>query len=260
MKRGVRYALAAAGLYVAFLLLTFPADRGYALVQHQLGASVPVKLYGVSGTLWNGEASAAVFANQRVSDVTWRVKPAALLLGSAEAAVAFRRDQDRVQAVIGRGIGGATYVEDVQARMDSAALIRALGIPALQLEGELRANLDALKIKDGVPVKAAGTLGWYGAATQFPQRLALGDLSARLSTTDDGVKATLGDGGGPLELSGELLIQADGQYKLNATLNAREGRQSALARSLQMLGRPDASGKVKVTQNGKLADLGFLVK
>ncbi|MDH5378542.1 MAG: type II secretion system protein N, partial [Gammaproteobacteria bacterium] len=68
------------------------------------------------------------------------------------------------------------------------------------------------------------------------------------------------DAGGPLKISGQLLVTPKGEYKLNGSLAAREGPSSTLGRSLSMMGRADGQGNIALNMSGKLSEFGFLFK
>jgi hypothetical protein len=124
----------------------------------------------------------------------------------------------------------------------------------LGLQGAVGLNLAQLEIDDQMLTEAEGTIAWQSAAFSFPSQVNLGDLKLTLATQNDQIKATLVDGGGPLQAEGLLTIKQDGKYKFTGTFAARDKTQTALSQNLRLLGRSGADGKVKVNKSGAVTD------
>jgi hypothetical protein len=65
------------------------------------------------------------------------------------------------------------------------------------------------------------------------------------STTEtdaDSVKGKISDAGGPLEVSGELLLTPPSQYALKVRVKARNEASIAMRRNLEFLGQPEGDG------------------
>ena len=250
-----RYLLLGVLAYLVFLGQQMPASLVLSWLQPRLGDAVVA--YGVSGTLWQGRIQRLDVAGRRLRELHWRWLPGELLLGRLGVALEARVGEGYVRTELLRGLDGDLLLRNVDGRLDMPHLLRLVRVPGLKLEGELLLHLERLLLDDGRPVAAQGRVAWLQAASLFPQRLALGDLQAVLSETEQGLRAQLGDAGdGPLALNGELLLDDAGRYELELQLAARQ-RNSALARALRMLGRPDAKGRVTLQQSGSLAELGL---
>lgn len=260
-KTWLKYLFIGLGLYLIIVLVRFPADIAYGFVANSLKTSpAKVQLYRVGGTLWNGKAQFANVQGQTLHDLRWELHLLSILTGKVGATLSFKLEDGSVKATAYRGLGGSISLEDVKARLPVAEIIRMARIPAVKLEGQLGLNFSELAMSDGIVNTADGRVVWNGAESQFPQRIQLGDLSATIKTTDKGIEAKLGDAGGPLQLNGLFTLAPDGKYDFNGELAAREGSNSNLGRSLSMMGRPDAQGKVKIANSGNLKDFNFLFK
>ncbi len=155
---------------------------------------------------------------------------------------------------------GGVQLTDVKGRLAASDLLGLLKIPAIKLGGQFGFNLSELELVDNKLTYAEGRVAWNGAASEFPQKLQLGDLAVDITTADDGISAQLKDGGGPLDATGLLTLDAAGVYQFSGKFAARDGRNSSLARALNMLGRAGADGKIDVTNTGNIADFGFFVQ
>ena len=250
MKRVIGYVVFAVTLYVAFLLVTFPADRAYALVKHRLPPRI--QLYGLEGSVWHGHADVAQLGQYRVAPLNWQYRPAGLLVGRIDVKVQFNEGAGRASAVVGLSRGGDVRLSDVDAALPASELVQMLRLPLVQVDGELSAKLDSLQIKASHLTALNGTLTWNDAGVLKPQSYQLGGLEARFNTDNNVIKGTLKDKGGKLSLDGLVTVKPDGAYQLNANVGTRDSSQPALNRLINSLGRQGPGGKVAVKYSGKL--------
>jgi general secretion pathway protein N len=246
--------------YFVFLLFKLPAGvTVWAFESFVPQEQKQWQLYGVSGTAWSGKIAQVNVSGQTFRDVTWQLHPLSLLIGRASMTLDLRNKDMHAHAVVRKSVFGGLSLSDVRAGAGAQTLMQTFRIPALKLNGDFSLNMESLELDDGTVTDAQGRVVWSGAQTLFPQNLQLGDLAADLTTTEEGVVATLSDGGGPLEISGKAVLDNEGNYKFNGAFSSREGRNSQLGRALSMMGRPNAQGKVEVNVSGKLEQLKFLL-
>lgn len=256
LKPWRRYIILGVVAYFLFLFQQISATLPYAFLQDTLQQK-NVRVYGLQGTVWQGEMQRLEVQGRSFDRVKWELHPSSLLLGNFSASVSFVNQDSRLSATVKRGLMGSLSLEDVRGRIGATEVLALAKIPAIKLDGQFNLNFDHLALDGSMLTEAEGTLIWSGAGTQFPQRLELGDLSARFDTVEQGVRATLGDGGGALESNGELILSPKGEYDFKGQFAAREGNNSALGRALRMLGPSNPEGKVDIKASGKLADLGI---
>lgn len=245
-----RYLLVGAGAYVLFLGLTIPAERIYAMSRDKLK---DVKLWEVSGTVWNGRAAVAQLGPRRLEQVEWHVQPWALLLGRAQVAATFRTEQGPAKMVIGRGWGGAWHLRDVRMRLPAGVLEPVFRLGPGQLGGRVDLVLNELSFRPGEITAADGTLVWADAAIVTPWPTPLGKLELAVESDNGGYRGSLQDRGGVLNAQGAFTLKADGNYQFTATLGPRDARSAPQLRNgLQLLGVPQPDGRYKISTGGKL--------
>jgi general secretion pathway protein N len=240
--------------YVAFLVLSFPAERVYAYWKS--GAPAGFALAGITGSVWEGRADAAVIGGQRLEAVSWHLHPWALLTGRVAADWSFKVDDGFGRGEAAAGLGGGLTLNSVEAKLPIA---QAPGrtLAALRPSGVLNLNLRGVEWDGTALVSAEGRMVWSGAGINVLQDLVLGDLSLDLETAGGEVKGVLADAGGPLQASGLLTLKADGSYEFTGSFAAR-GNDPKLLQALRTLGRVGPDGKVQVTQKGTMASLGLV--
>ena len=254
MKKGIRYGVLALILYVIFLLVLLPADRVYAVLKEKI--ALPVSLYQVKGSLWNGSAAVALISNQRLESVDWRLMPWAMFIGHLQIALAFDSNGGRVDAVMGRTLVGNYFMHDINVMLPASAIepvVEPLIKPLkLGLSGDVTANLQELAIKGNHLTTVNGRITWKDAGLSTSAAGSVGSFEINFETTADGVKGVLKDIEGPLQANGVIMLRPDGSYQFTASFTPRDARRNDIKQGLRFIGNPDPAGKVTTSQTGKL--------
>jgi len=141
--------------FVAAFVALFPARVAYNWF-----APPAVQLSGLEGSIWSGSAAEMSAAGLYLRDLKWRLRPLRLLTGKLAASVEASPSSGFVQADIAVGPGGSIALSDVNGSLplsDFASLARMPG-----LAGEASVRFEELRIRDGLPVAATGTLAVAG--------------------------------------------------------------------------------------------------
>lgn len=258
-KPWIKYVGIGVAAYLVFFTVMVPADRVYGLLQPKLKENnVALDLFGLDGSLWSGSAQLAMISGKPLRNVEWDLNPTELVLGQLSTNLAFTDRKSHGEMKVTRSFLGTVRVKDVRMNVDVMDLLNTLKIPALKLDGVMNVDVDRIVVSDKQLQQIDGKIVWNDAGMRFPQKQKLGDLTAQIETTDKGIRAVLKDAGGPLELNGEFVLQANGTYTFNGQMMAREGVNSNLGRTLLMAGRLMPDNKVVVNTSGNLTDLGLM--
>ena len=262
LKPVMKYIVLGVVFYVIFLFTQMPANKVFYFVEDILDdQNVPLEIYGLSGSVWNGEAKRISYNGQHFNQVGWELHPLAILTGNISASLRYKNDGADASGVFSYGFGGAISAENLLVNIGATEALKMAKIPAVKLGGEFKLNLPYAEFADNRLVSVGGRLLWADAKSMFPQKLDLGSLVVDLTTDDAGViSARLSDGGGPLELGGGLTLSPDGKYNFNGQFSSRDGRNSVLGRALGFMARYDASGKAIMTRTGNVSEFGFMFK
>lgn len=233
-------------LFVFLVVARIPAEWGAWAVTR----SVPhVKLGGVSGTLWDGKARAAMLVLDGhpldLGGLEWNFKAMPLLIMNACVDVR----SARLSGDVCRGIltGSNAISRLMLDQLPARFLDRAVGA---QLTGFGSLTVQEAEITDkGQVQKLAGTFIWQGAKVNYGDGwLNLGSYSAELSENGKGgVKAEITDTSGDFEIrfSGEYGLGA--QPVLNGTVKPRSTASSMIINALSLIAEADDSGSYRIT-------------
>ncbi|HEY0720400.1 MAG TPA: type II secretion system protein N [Gammaproteobacteria bacterium] len=254
MRRWRWHVLLFVAVYGVALLATLPAPLALRWMEPLL-AKVPNRpqLQGVEGTLWSGHAVQASDRGVALGELQWELSPWALLLGRLAVTLHISGSDGYLDGELATGLGmKQLQLSRVNGQLP-AALLKSFA-PSLPVKpaGSFALNLNEAMIEGTRLRSLDGRVVWNKGGVTAPLALEFGDLAAEFSSSDEGVAGHVKDSGGPLQLTAELKLGADGSYTLSGKSAARSGAAPALATSLSLLGQPDAQGTIPFRFTGRL--------
>lgn len=245
---------------MAFLVTTLPANLVYGYWKEYLGKDVPVVMDGLDGSVWSGSALGISVNNQQIQKVKWSFKPLQILLGNTELDLEFAMQDGYGKGSVGYNVLGDIYANGIEAWLPMDQVLPLFNLGSLRPGGALAINLIELVVNKQTVTTALGSLVWQDAEISILKPMPLGSLKVELEPGEQGVKGVISDMGGPLQVEGLLNVSQEGQYDVTGEVAVRDPEQKDLQNAIRSLGRSDRSGKVKLSQSGDLASLGFFKK
>lgn len=248
MKAYWRWALPAVLVFCVFLVLTMPARHAFGWLG--LGQ---LAVQGIEGTPWSGRATRVALGRLLVGPVVWQARFWALLGGRLEYQLFVQSSGGGGGELrVGRSLWSGTYLADVALSLPAQEVAGQLPMAMATLGGDFLVDLQRVGLSDNWLDALEGSLVWQGAKVLQPVPLDLGSLNMQLELKEGQVVGTLGDDGGPLQVSGDFRLSPDRRYALNALLKARGGDDPQLQQALSFLGNPDAQGRYRLQLSGAL--------
>jgi hypothetical protein len=240
-------AVIALGLvvYLLGLVVNLPAAR-LAPVLAERG----VVLESARGSIWEGAGSRLLVRGLEIPAPSWDLSGPALFMGRVNARLATGWGDARVRA----GMGGDLALRDVDMIIPLETLRGIPGAEALSLGGDLVLDLAGIEVSDSIPRRAQGRVLWRDAVIGS-LGTDLGGYEVVLETINETITGRIRDTGGPVEASGAVALEPDGQYRLDLRLAARAGAEPFIENGLRLLGPQDPRGGVRLTRQGSLEDL-----
>lgn len=223
----------------------------------------PVQLYGVDGSLDQGKVqSVSLNGRPLLQNLGWSFQPWWLPLLRAS----FHLEGGGPDLSLkGRAafVFGGINLSSAQGGGSVKSLAGLAGFPFVPVNGLARFDIDSLKLRQGFPSSASGTAELHGLSFSLGQNpMPLGDFKATFSTVHaatgtsapDSIKAVVATLGGPLDVGGELHLQADRNYDYDLQIKARDNADPKLRDMLGAggLGQPDPNGYYHLRNRGKL--------
>ena len=243
--------------YLIFAVYYFPASFAYSQAQSFTDNTLPVKLNGVNGSVWSGSANSVTVGQSNLNDVKWHFKPFSLMLGKLELGWEFTVEDGYGKGVAGKSLLGTTYLHNVEAWLPALDIMSMANLAHLRLGGSLAINLDELEVGKEKIDAILGSITWHEAEVAILQPVKLGGLAVTFEPTDEGIVGNIIDQGDPLQANNKLVLTEDSKYTLDKEVSVRDPSEATLKNSLNMLGKPDKSGKIKLKRSGELSQLGL---
>lgn len=243
MRRVVPLAIVTLAVFLVLLLARFPARWAESWLPEG------IECERLSGTVWSGRCSALTVGRLPLGEARWNVRASRLLAARLAAVVALSKPGLDVRGTFETGLAGSLRARDVRAVLALSAATLPQVPP--NTRGTLRADLARLAVEGGVVEQVEGRIE---ALSLAQGGLALGDYAL---TFPAGAAAgepvgTLEDLRGPLDVNGTLRLTREPGWFLEGRVAARPDAPPELARQLQYLGSPDASGRRPFSLAGTL--------
>lgn len=252
MKKVVGHSVVFVVVFITSALVNLPAQ----FVFQQLPLPLSLQLIGVQGTIWQGSAEQVRWQARKLGDVSWQLKPSALLAANVEADVRFGRGSElslRGKGTVGYGFSGL-YAENTIVSMPAEVAFAQASLPLpIEAQGQLELSINQYRYQAPFCSTAQGALVWSAASAEsLLGVLALNQVMADLQCSDNTmtVKGKQNSEQVSSEFSAQLnpnrSYQADGWFKPGAEF------PQPLAQQLKWLPEPDAQGRYSFKHQGRL--------
>jgi general secretion pathway protein N len=231
--------------FVAALVVMFPARVAYDWF-----APEAVRVSGLEGSVWSGSATEATVAGFYLRDLKWRLRPLRLLTGELAASVEASPSSGFLEADVAVGVGGDVALANVSGSLPLSAFAAIARMPGLA--GEASIEFQQLRMSDGLPIVADGTLAVSGLVAPVVDATSIGGYRAEFFTDDNAVVASIEDVNGVFDLAGSLTVSADRNYQFIGKVAATDKTSEKLKKQLRYLGSPNDRGQHDIRLEGQL--------
>jgi general secretion pathway protein N len=241
MKRTVTVIVLGVVAFAAIVLARLPASW----VLPTAGANF--RCTSVEGTLWSGYCSDLEVSGAAMGDLTWRLRPARLLLGKVAAHVDLEHPPTTsVQGDVEVGLGGAVVARNLTASLPLDPKLLP-GVPPT-LTGSLHLDLALARVtRKGIVSSLDGRIEAHDIVDSSGYVTPLGNFAVTFS---GGTTGHVQDLGGPLAVDGQLVLTPQPGYDLSGYVTPRANAVPALVNALEFLGTPDAQGRRQFALSG----------
>jgi general secretion pathway protein N len=236
------------GTFLILALVTLPASVVLSFVH-----PANVTLSGISGTIWKGRAQAVRSGATHVGSVDWDLDMLSLFTGKLGANVKITRTDGFAQGSVAAGAGGRLTLRKFSASLPVSAL--PPNIIRGGWTGTLNMQLAELALENAWPVTLNGTIVVADLVGPANRPAALGGYKVVFpegAAQGDALAGTITDTGGPLAVNGTVQLKKDRSYLVSGMIATRPDAPSDMARTLEILGEPDAQGRRQFSIEGSM--------
>jgi general secretion pathway protein N len=231
--------------FLAGLMFLFPARVAY-----QWLPAPTFNLGGISGSVWNGQASQMKSGSLYLQDLHWRIKPLSLFVGQLRYHIEGSPASGFIDGEVSLNLSGTVTASDLRGSMSLQPFEQLMGIRGLN--GTVNGEFERLVIENGLPTAANGVFEVFNLIAPNIHRASIGGYRAEFFTQDSGVVASIEDTDGLIDVAGSLQLSADGTYKLVAQLAPKDNTPESVRQQLQLLGSANARGQHELRLEGQL--------
>lgn len=241
--------------YLLFLVAQAPAS----LLTHLLPTQSGVRLSGLQGTVWAGQASNVRIQQHQLTDVNWSFNGWRLFTGKLAADIEARFNNQPVSTQAAITLTGAVQLHNTQVMLDASTVGELAQIPIAQLGGRFQIALEYVELARGAPPVASGMILWKQASVTVAETVSLDDVDIQLRDAGDPpLLAVISNRGGDIRLDGKASVKPYGDYQLQLSMTPSAGSSDNVRNSLKMFARPQNDGSYLLTNNGNLKQLGLM--
>ncbi len=239
-------AVMLAGALLAMAPATLVDTRLAALSDGRL------RMANASGTIWSGSGELVVLPTRARQPLHWRLEAWPLLGGEVRATLGSDANATGATLVYGRDHFDLRAL-DVALPVDS--IVPLATSARIALGGTVSLQVTRLTWQGGA-LDGQLTLQWKDASVPGPgpdARIALGDVRIDLSGRGAELTGPVRNGGGDVEMTGQLTLTATGATNLEVALRARPGdreRAEAVAAALSTIAADDGQGGYRIRWAG----------
>jgi general secretion pathway protein N len=237
--------LAGIATLVIGLIITFPARVAYKWF-----ALENLKLSGISGSIWHGNATQGSAGGIYLKNVKWNLEPLTLLAGKLEFSINSNPASGFLDVNVALNIDGSVTMSDVAAAVSLSALQDVL--PFDRIQGDLTLQFSHLVITDGLPSEATGILNIENLISLYLSPKPLGNFRVEFQTTNDGISASVESISDMLDLTGIITLTVDRNYQFIGQIRTKASTPLSITQQLQFLERPNAHSQREFRIEGKL--------
>lgn len=251
------YIIIAIVSYLIFTLINTPAATVLSLVEDNM--NIPVKFYGVQGSIWDGRSDRVMIQGQQPLDnLHWSINPLSLLLASLSADIQAQVQQQNIVGSIRLGPTGNLSGSDIRARLDASQVQQMLAMPFGELAGVFNIDIESLQWSGtGLP-EARGTIEWQNAGLTIVESVDLGHVDMNIKPGKDGtLEATLKNRKGDLGIEGNASLADNNNYMVDVTFIPQNNARNSIKESLAMFARRQSNGSYRLRKSGNLKQLGL---
>ncbi len=240
-----RFIVAGLLTFLLVLLVTFPARVAYKWL-----VPAEVRLSGISGSIWNGNAAEGIAGGAYVRDLTWRFQPASLLKGQLAFLAGANPGSGTMNARVAVGFGGALSMSELNGSVPLDLVHQAFQQNGIR--GDVILQFATLTVKNGLPVEADGSVTVADFFAPVLSASRIGDFRADFQTTNEGISGVVQDLSGVLDVEGTIELMPDRSYVFVGKVAPTAETPPSITNQLRFLGSPNERGQRPFRFEGQL--------
>lgn len=241
MKQSLTWGALAVCAYVVFLLIKLPATQ----VLGHMTLPPEVKLQGVKGTIWQGQASSAVLHGVPVNNIKWSLDFWPLLIGNISATVSAGNIRQLDEIAFNGQLSFSSermQMNDVQAYLPTNLMMTMIPLPfPVKAQGRFKVEINQLDYQQSCQA-LSGNGQWLNASVAgLKGMIDLGNFTAAMACENNNVVIRVNEPN-RFGLTAQANITADAKFSVNGRFKPDATLPEEVHQAAQFFGQQDAQG------------------
>lgn len=213
---------------VVALIITFPARIAYQWISPPF-----VQVSGIHGTVWNGGAREFATNGVYLNELTWRMRPLALLTGQARYDISGTPVSGFFASEVTLSLGGTLTLSNLSASVPLQMFEAASKVAGLR--GTASLQFERLELAAGRATAMDGTVDVANLVVPLIGDMPLGGYRAEFYTQNNGIVASVEDTDGIVDVAGSLQLNPDKSYAFRGQVVAKPAAPDSLKNQLRYI-------------------------
>ena len=235
-------------IYSIALVSSIPAHLAWHWFPSKNVAAIHIQ--GIEGSIWQGKASKLIVSGVDLGKVNWYIHVWQFILGKLALSTHINNATSNVLADLSISPSYEISLQNLSGIIQTP-LLNQFTTP-VSLQGSLELNISDVKFVNGQVLNITGQINWHDAIMDMIQSVELGEISITAVENNNGTVLNIKNSATPLAIDGTITVSGNGQYKTNLAIFNRDASRADITSMLSMVGKPDATGRVYLKQQGKL--------
>ena len=244
------YFITAIASYFVLLIASIPASTISSIIND----NSPLKLNGVSGTLWHCKAISISINNSILLQSTeWSFNTWKILIGQFALDIETQYLNNTINSEIGISFLGKYFINNLSATIPAKEVAQLAEIPLAQLSGSISLDIEHAHWKQGELPTASGEIHWKNATVTVADTASLGNISIILGESEQQLlHAEINNQGGDIKISGSAELVEENNYALNMKLTPTASANANIKQSLGFFAKRQNNGDYLLKKSGSL--------
>ncbi|WPC73969.1 type II secretion system protein N [Vibrio porteresiae] len=249
----MRKTIALVTLLIAVFVVSVIAHLPATVTLNHLPLPRQLKIDGVSGTVWHGQAEQVRWLSYDLGSVNWDMHLASLFTGKVAVSTRFGQGSEmnvRGRGVVGIGFGGV-FAKSLLVSLPAAQVTSYIRQP-VDLTGQIELTLRDYHYAAPWCSEAKGTLAWTKGAVSSPVgAVNLGQVIADVTCKDSRIDVKGNQGNQEVSSEFSATVEANRRYQAQAWFKPGSQFPKELGDLLKHLPNPDGQGRYHFQQQGR---------
>jgi len=205
---------------------------------------------GVSGTIWNGNASEAIHEKIYFRDIKWRFNPEKILLGHLSFDISLYPLNGYLETQINKNIDRTIEFNNLKGFLSAGTL--PIIASYLGVDGHIELAIKHLKLRENIPLKIDGDIIIKNLTISGLSNQSIGNYVIKLRPTKENVIGSIEGENALLDVAGTLKVDNTGNYLISGVVAPNVFTPNDIKVFLNFLGSANDKNQREFRFEGKL--------